>query len=80
LALQPSTRKTGDCWGGEVGQDLWEMIYKIQKGGNYGWSVMEGTHDFRPERKKGPTPILPPVVRTFAHRFPFNHRGFVYPR
>jgi uncharacterized repeat protein (TIGR03806 family) len=71
-------RKTGDIWGGEVGQDLWEMIYKVQKGGNYGWSVMEGTHDFRPERKKGPTPILKPVVEHGHEAFRSITGGFVY--
>jgi uncharacterized repeat protein (TIGR03806 family) len=71
-------RKTGDLWGGEVGQDLWEMIYKIKKGGNYGWSVMEGTHDFRPERKKGPTPILKPVVEHSHTDFRSITGGFVY--
>lgn len=71
-------RKTGDCWGGEVGQDLWEMIYKIEKGGNYGWSVMEGTHDFRPERTKGPTPIVKPVVEHSHSDFRSITGGFVY--
>jgi uncharacterized repeat protein (TIGR03806 family) len=71
-------RKTGDLWGGEVGQDLWEMIYKIEKGGNYGWSVMEGTHEFRPQRKKGPTPILKPVVEHGHEAFRSITGGFVY--
>jgi uncharacterized repeat protein (TIGR03806 family) len=71
-------RKTGDCWGGEVGQDLWEMVYKIVKGGNYGWSVKEGDHDFRPERKRGPTPILKPVVEHSHSDFRSITGGFVY--
>jgi uncharacterized repeat protein (TIGR03806 family) len=71
-------RKTGDLWVGEVGQDLWESVYKIQKGGNYGWSVNEGTHPFRPERLKGPTPILPPVVEHSHTDFRSLTGGFVY--
>jgi uncharacterized repeat protein (TIGR03806 family) len=69
---------TGDLWAGEVGQDLWESVYKIQKGGNYGWSVNEGSHPFRPERKKGPTPILPPIVEHSHTEFRSLTGGFVY--
>lgn len=71
-------RKTGDCFGGEVGQDLWEMIYHIQKGGNYGWSVREGTHPFRPERKQGPGSILHPLVEHSHADFRSITGGFVY--
>jgi uncharacterized repeat protein (TIGR03806 family) len=71
-------RATGDLWAGEVGQDLWEMVLRVERGGNYGWSVMEGTHPFRPERKRGPTPILPPVVEHAHSEFRSLTGGFVY--
>jgi uncharacterized repeat protein (TIGR03806 family) len=71
-------RATGDLWAGNVGQDLWEQIYLIERGGNYGWSVMEGSQPFRPERQRGPTPILMPVVEHDHANFRSITGGFVY--
>src|SRR4029453_2756469 len=71
-------KPTGDLWAGEVGQDLWEMVYRVEKGGNYGWSVTEGSHPFRPDRKKGPTPILKPVVEHDHNDFRSLTGGYVY--
>jgi putative heme-binding domain-containing protein len=59
-------RATGDLWVGDVGWELWELIYRVQKGGNYGWSVKEGRQEIRPGAKRGPTPILPPTL-DFPH-------------
>jgi uncharacterized repeat protein (TIGR03806 family) len=55
-------RQTGDLWVGDIGQDLWELVHVVQRGANYGWSVMEGSQPFHPLRPRGPTPISPPTI------------------
>jgi len=51
-------KKTGTLFCGDVGQGEWEEIDVITKGGNYGWRVREGLHEFKPETPNG-TPIDP---------------------
>lgn len=54
--------KSGQIWVGNNGQDLWETAHLIRRGENYGWSVQEGSHPFYLERRRGPTPIVPPTI------------------
>lgn len=53
---------SGDLWVGDVGWELWEMVYRVTRGGNYGWSIMEGRQPINLDGPRGPTPIVPPVV------------------
>ena len=69
---------TKRLWAGEVGQDLWEMVWLIRRGGNYGWSVREARHPFRPERPVGPAAFEEPIVEQPHSDFRSLTGGYVY--
>lgn len=52
----------GSLWTGDVGWEQWEMVYRVERGANYGWSVVEGPQRVHEERATGPTPICAPAV------------------
>lgn len=55
-------RESGRIWVGNQGQDLWEQIYLVERAGNYGWSIMEGSHPFHTDQPAGPTTFSQPVA------------------
>ncbi|MBL9127249.1 MAG: PQQ-dependent sugar dehydrogenase, partial [Verrucomicrobiales bacterium] len=70
--------RTGDLWVGQNGQDLWETAHRVGRGENMGWSVFEGNHPFHAQRRRGPTPIVPPTIEHPHSEFRSLTGGVVY--
>lgn len=71
---------TGTLWSGDVGQDTWEEINLIGKGGNYGWSEREGSArlNTRIHTPEGPGPYVDPIHSYGRAKGISVTGGFVY--
>ena len=54
--------RLNQLWVAQNGQDLWEQVYLVNRGDNFGWSVYEGSQPFYLERELGPQPHKPPTT------------------
>ena len=59
-------RANGQLWAADVGQNLWEEINLITKGGNYGWNLRESKHEFAPNSTGSGPGLVDPI-------FEYNH-------
>lgn len=54
-------RETGQLWAADVGQDIWEEINLITRGGNYGWNLREGKHKFGANGSEARDDLIDPI-------------------
>jgi quinoprotein glucose dehydrogenase len=54
-------RQTKLLWAADVGQDLWEEIDIIERGGNYGWNLREARHPFGRKGVEARKDLIDPI-------------------
>jgi glucose/arabinose dehydrogenase len=57
---------TGRLFCADVGQDSFEEVDLLQKGGNFGWNTMEGMHCFNPSSGCNQTGLILPIAE-YSH-------------
>ena len=71
--------ENGQLWTGDVGQNSYEEIDIIEKGGNYGWKIMEASHCFKPSENCDTNGLKLPVWEYDRSRGDISITGgFVY--
>lgn len=70
-------RDTGILWAGDVGQNLREEIDIIQRGGNYGWNILEGSQCYNADSCDS-AGTIPPVAEYSHDQGCAVTGGFVY--
>ena len=71
-------RQNGDLWTRDVGQNSFEEVNLIEKGGNYGWNILEGSHCYSPRPECDPSGTILPVIEYSSSRGCSVIGGYVY--
>ena len=70
--------ENGRLWAADVGQNKWEEVDVIERGGNYGWNIMEGGHCYKPASGCDDTGLIRPLAE-YSHDLGCSITGgFVY--
>ncbi len=71
-------RETGELYAGDVGQNRFEEVNLIKRGGNYGWNIREGFHDFDPGTPAKALGLIEPLAEYFREEGQSVTGGIVY--
>ena len=77
-------RDTGELWAGDVGQNKFEAVYLITKGGNYGWNRLESGKPFNKKTELVGGKSIDPIA-IYGHQWGLSitggniYRGKKYP-
>ncbi|WP_020473733.1 PQQ-dependent sugar dehydrogenase [Zavarzinella formosa] len=71
-------RKTGQGWFADVGQNLWEEINLLEKGGNYGWRRRESLHPYHTDGTGPKKELIEPIWEYHHETGKSITGGYVY--